>query len=99
MAYLHGLEHPIAHGSIRPEDILITDDLKAVLCDFGHSRVMMPEPLHTGFTTEDGAIAPRFAAKELLLDPAKATPMSDVYGMGGTILVVRFLHRITFLKA
>ena len=97
IAYLHSLKPPIAHGFISPGSILITNDLKAVLCNFRWSRVMIPEPLHTGFTTTGSLIPgePGFQAKEQILGDARATPMGDVYGMGGVILYVRFVHPIT----
>jgi len=36
---LHGLDTPIAHRDIKPANIMISDDNKAILMDFGSSRV------------------------------------------------------------
>ncbi|KIO31602.1 hypothetical protein M407DRAFT_19350 [Tulasnella calospora MUT 4182] len=87
LAYLHSLHPPIAHGSIHPSDILVTDDFRGVLCDFGDSRVVTH--LQTGFTTALYSFhRVRFSSPELIKGSTFPTPMSDVYGLGGTILWV-----------
>ncbi|KAG8974108.1 hypothetical protein FRC05_007856 [Tulasnella sp. 425] len=89
LAYLHGFVPPIAHGSIHPTEILVTDDFRGVLCDFGSSRVVTN--VQTGFTTSTSTISGRkgFMSKELIDGSTiPPTPMGDVYGLGGTILSV-----------
>lgn len=88
MAYLHGLLPPIAHGDLKPENIIITDKLRPALCDIGESRVIMDHS--TGFTTAaaaKGTIC--YQAKELIMGQSLPTIESDMYAMGGVILEVR----------
>ncbi|KIO25362.1 hypothetical protein M407DRAFT_48892, partial [Tulasnella calospora MUT 4182] len=39
LVYLHGLTPPICHADIKPENVLITDRIDAILCDFGIARL------------------------------------------------------------
>lgn len=69
---------------------MVTDDIRAVLCDVGISRVMTSLRQHDGLITggpEDQATA--YLARELLIgDGSWPTKSSDVYAFGGVILVV-----------
>ena len=88
LAYLHGLF--VAHGDIKPENVIVQDDLVAALCDFGISKIHVEQ--HTGLTTSGvtGGTS-GYQAKELLNeDPA--TPATDVYAFGGLILAVRHVR-------
>ncbi|KAG8941882.1 Receptor-interacting serine/threonine-protein kinase 3 [Tulasnella sp. 424] len=87
LAYLHGLDPSIAHGGLKPENILILDDLTAALCDFGTSRVLVDLGLPTGTTAGAGAGTAVYQARELILGESPPTPASDVYAMAGVILV------------
>ncbi|KAG2748279.1 kinase-like protein [Suillus brevipes Sb2] len=82
LKYLH--EHPIVHGDLTSSNVLIDDDEKAVLTDFGLSVIL------GGFTnlsvtyTDAKTGSPVWAAPELLLDPTctkgpDPSPPSDVY--------------------
>ncbi|KAG9036509.1 hypothetical protein FS837_001658, partial [Tulasnella sp. UAMH 9824] len=85
LAYLHSRQPPIAHGDIKPQNVIITDKIEAALCDFGIARVM--SDFTTGVTTRNpGAGTIRYQAKELLLDASQPTNMSDLYAFGGLIL-------------
>lgn len=85
LAYLHSRNPPIAHGDIKPQNVIITDKVEAALCDFGIARVMCD--FTTGVTSRNpGAGTTRYQAKELLLDSAQPTNMSDLYAFGGLIL-------------
>ncbi|KAG8944498.1 hypothetical protein FRC04_001720 [Tulasnella sp. 424] len=89
LAYLHSLEPPIIHGDIAPNNVMVTDDIKAVLCDVGISRVMTSLRQHNGLIiggSEDQTTA--YLARELLIgDGSWPTKSSDVYAFGGVILV------------
>ncbi|KIO31607.1 hypothetical protein M407DRAFT_128692 [Tulasnella calospora MUT 4182] len=87
IAYLHSLQPSIAHGDIKPENILIRDDLTAAVTDFGISRVIQSLDTQTGLTTSSsGQGTPQFQAAELFLEGSRPTIMSDVYAFGGLIL-------------
>ncbi|KAG9019710.1 hypothetical protein FRB90_010980 [Tulasnella sp. 427] len=87
LAYLHSLQPPIIHGDIKPDNVIITDDIVASLCDFGISRVMTSLGTHTGLTTSgQGAGTAGFQAKELFDEDSSPTEKSDVYAFGGLIL-------------
>ncbi|KAG8913436.1 hypothetical protein FRC01_004548 [Tulasnella sp. 417] len=85
LAYLHGLEPPIAHGSISPNSILVTDDFEGVLFNFDRSRRTVEGP--TGLTTGGVQGLLFYMSKELIMDNVNVTPMCDIYGLGGTILM------------
>lgn len=88
LAYLHGSLPPIAHGDLKPANILITDELTATLCDMGISRFILDG--HTGLTTSGSASGSSgFQAKELITGDSLPTLQSDIYAMGGVILEVR----------
>ncbi|KAG9042374.1 hypothetical protein FS837_010956, partial [Tulasnella sp. UAMH 9824] len=84
LLHLHKLNPQIVHGDIKPENVIVQDDLVAALCDFGISKIHVEQ--HTGLTTSGvtGGTS-GYQAKELLNeDPA--TPATDVYAFGGLIL-------------
>ncbi|KAG8991408.1 hypothetical protein FRB90_001356 [Tulasnella sp. 427] len=86
LAYLHSRDPPIAHGDIKPQNVIITDEIEATLCDFGIARFICD--FSTGMTSRNqGAGTTRYQAKELLLDSSpQSTSMSDIYAFGGLIL-------------
>lgn len=89
LAHLHSLRPPIVHGDIKPDNIMVTNDIKGALCDFGISRVMTSLGMHTGLTTAgQSAGTAGYQAKELYEEDSRPTPMSDVYAFGGVILAV-----------
>ncbi|KAG8962792.1 hypothetical protein FRC05_005116 [Tulasnella sp. 425] len=87
LAYLHSLEPPIIHVRIKPNAVIITDDVVGSLCEFGLSRVMTSRGMHTGLTTAvQGTGTAGYQAKELYDENSRPTAMSDVYAFGGLIL-------------
>ncbi|KIO27180.1 hypothetical protein M407DRAFT_73539, partial [Tulasnella calospora MUT 4182] len=86
LEHLHTVEPPIAHGDIRPENIMITENFTAVLRDFGLSTVT--SNLGKGVSLVDWGqqSAAGYQAKELYGEDSRPTPMSDVYAFGGVIL-------------
>ncbi|KIO22950.1 hypothetical protein M407DRAFT_114195 [Tulasnella calospora MUT 4182] len=84
LLHLHNLDPQVVHGDIKPENVIVQDNLVAALCDFGISKIHVEQ--HTGLTTsgKTGGTS-GYQAKELLgEDPA--TPATDVYAFGGLIL-------------
>lgn len=88
LAYLHSLKPVIIHGDIKPDNVLVKDNVEAALCDFGISRIFLGIGLATGLTTtgnRTGGTA-GFQAKELLDEGTPPTTAGDVYSFGGLIL-------------
>lgn len=69
---------------------MITEEIRAVLADFGVSRLMVDLGVCTGLSTTGGAWGPPgYRAIELMqADNARPTDKSDVYSFGGLILAV-----------
>ncbi|KAG8914083.1 hypothetical protein FRC00_000866 [Tulasnella sp. 408] len=89
LEYLHSSHPSIVHGGIKPENVIVTDDLRAVLSDVGLSRVITNMGVRSGLTTGgQGVEFVAYQAKELYEDNSKPTTMSDVYAFGGVILTV-----------
>ncbi|KIO19236.1 hypothetical protein M407DRAFT_223443 [Tulasnella calospora MUT 4182] len=89
LAYLHSFKPPIIHADIKPENVMINDEIKAALSDFGISRFMVEVGKHTDLTTSLGTTGtPGYQAKELLERDPRPTTMSDVYAFGGLILAI-----------
>lgn len=51
LSYLHNLDPPIVHGNIKPEKVIVQDNLVAALSGFGLSKICAEE--HTGLTTSE----------------------------------------------
>ncbi|MFE3281099.1 protein kinase [Nocardia sp. NPDC059239] len=70
----------IVHHDVKPANILFTDYGEPALADFGIAHVA------GGFRTATGVIlgSPAYTAPELL-NSARPTPASDVYGLGATL--------------
>lgn len=67
----------VVHRDIKPSNILLDDDDKAVLTDFG--LVLRPS-VETTMGTAFGT--PRYIAPEQAISSNKAVPQSDIYGLG-----------------
>ncbi|KIO15432.1 hypothetical protein M407DRAFT_52801, partial [Tulasnella calospora MUT 4182] len=86
LLHLHSLKPPIYHGDLKPQNVIVRDNLEAVLCDFGISRIILGEKEHSGWTTSEacsGTVG--FLAKEILEDGGPTTA-TDVYAFSGVIL-------------
>ncbi|KAJ7228105.1 kinase-like domain-containing protein, partial [Mycena rebaudengoi] len=90
LQYLHS--HKICHGDIKGVNILVEDSGKALLCDFGLSRVKSDVTSRTakmGPTVGTGSR--NWMAPELLAGSAAKTP-TDIYAFGMTIYEVGFFY-------
>ena len=74
-------QHKMLHLDIKPANIFITDDNKAVLIDFGAAREVISKegnfirPMYT----------PGFAAPEMYRRDAEMGPWTDIYAIGACI--------------
>ncbi|KAE9408796.1 kinase-like protein, partial [Gymnopus androsaceus JB14] len=86
LAYLHGLEPPVVHGDIKGANILIADDARCCLADFGLSQSFNP----THSTTIQGSLrwlAPEFINPTSQLQPVAGSLTSrDIYAFGCTVV-------------
>lgn len=92
LAHLHSLNPLIAHGNLKPENVVVKDNIQAALCDLEVSRMFVGIGGASELTTMDGMTrgTPGYQAKELLQDNAPpASGPGDVYALGGLILAVR----------
>lgn len=73
-------ERSAFHRDLKPDNILIDDDGKAVICDFGLGN----DPALTSNFTQHGAGTPGYVAPELTRLRNGATPKCDIYSLGAT---------------
>ncbi|KAG9034101.1 hypothetical protein FS837_002267, partial [Tulasnella sp. UAMH 9824] len=86
LLHLHSLKPPNFHGDLKPQNIIVSDNLEAVLCDFRISRVILDEEEHSGWTTSTACGGTQgFQSKEIL-DEGPPTTAADVYAFAGVIL-------------
>lgn len=86
LMYLHSLDPPIFHGDIKPQNVIVQDDLKAALCDFGISKLILASGEHSGFTTADSCSGTSGYEPKEILNEGPPTTAADVYSFGGLIL-------------
>jgi len=80
LCYLH--EQGIAHGDLKPSNILVDNDNNPRLCDFGLSRMMMDD-LKTTATHAGGTL--RYMAPELLIgEQITVSKEADIYALAMT---------------
>ncbi|XP_050252458.1 G-type lectin S-receptor-like serine/threonine-protein kinase At5g35370 [Quercus robur] len=85
LAYLHSeCEHRIIHCDVKPENILLNDNLQVKISDFGLSKLLNPEQSFQ-FTTMRGTrgyLAPEWIMSSTISDKA------DVYSYGLVLLEI-----------
>ncbi len=84
VAYLHRQNPPIIHRDIKPQNIKITPDNRAVLVDFGIAKIAESDAqTHTGAQ----GLTPGFSPAEQY-SGSGTTPASDVYALGATLYAI-----------
>ncbi|KAI6155408.1 kinase-like domain-containing protein, partial [Pisolithus tinctorius] len=82
MNYLHS--HGIAHGDLKGENVLISGSGRALVTDFGFSRLLNPPPI-LDVDPPRGGTLPWMAPEKL--DTRAVTREADVWAFGMTALV------------
>ena len=87
LIYLHNLSPPIIHRDIKPQNIILQDDGRVSLVDFGSVRHAYGNSRNQGMTVVGtfGYMAPE-------QDRGQAYPASDLYGLAATLLFL-LTHR------
>ncbi|KAG8943324.1 hypothetical protein FRC04_002948 [Tulasnella sp. 424] len=89
LTFLHTLATPIVHGDIKPEDIIIQDNLEVGLCDVGYSNLVRdlypPKDTILDFVEGPHFQTTGFHSPEVIQGAPVATA-GDVYAFGGVIL-------------
>ena len=74
LAYLHGLGDGVIHRDVKPSNVRITPELKAVVIDYGSARTLM------GATMTQGVGTPGWQAPEVLFEPSQVGLAADAWG-------------------
>lgn len=78
VAYAH--RHLVVHRDLKPQNILVRDDGRVALLDFGISR-LVDDGARADVTTRKHQLTPQYAAPEQLAG-AEETTATDVYALG-----------------
>jgi serine/threonine-protein kinase len=81
LEYLHTSTPPVIHRDIKPDNIIITDNGRAMLVDFGISKVY---EANKGTTIGAKAVTPGFSPPEQY-GRGSTDARSDVYALGATL--------------
>ena len=73
--------HQLLHRDIKPANIMLTEDFRTVLIDFGSARAFQTGRTmkHTRVLTED------YAAPEQYIREGRFGPYTDIFGLGATL--------------
>ncbi|KAG9002287.1 hypothetical protein FRB90_011409 [Tulasnella sp. 427] len=76
LEYLHTRDPPIRHGDLKPGNVLVNHNRRALLADFGLSNALDVGP--TGFTTgNDERCTVRYSSPEILNDGKSARSLAN----------------------
>jgi serine/threonine protein kinase len=83
LAYCHS--SGVIHRDVKPQNVIIRPDGRAVLVDFGLVKLWDPNDPHTR-TAIRGMGTPEYAPPEQYgMQPGHTDPRSDIYGLGATL--------------
>lgn len=80
LEYLHSRSAPVIHRDVKPSNLLLADDGRILLLDFGAARRYAAHK--SGDTLLLGS--PEYAAPEQFQATAQSGPYTDVWGLGAT---------------
>ncbi|KAG8916432.1 hypothetical protein FRC01_003153 [Tulasnella sp. 417] len=88
--YLHTCDPPICHGDLKPSNVLVNDNIEALLCDFGLATFIDESGASSGLTTSKSVKgSTRYMSPELHLEnEVKHTLGSDMWAWACTVLEV-----------
>jgi Tol biopolymer transport system component len=81
LAYLHSRTPPVLHRDVKPGNIKITPEGRAVLVDFGLAKVVDED---SATTTGAKAMTPGFSPPEQY-GSGRTDPRTDIYSLGATL--------------
>jgi Tol biopolymer transport system component len=81
LAYLHSRTPPVLHRDVKPGNIKITPEGRAVLVDFGLAKVVEED---SATTTGAKAMTPGFSPPEQY-GSGRTDPRTDIYSLGATL--------------
>ncbi|KAG6328228.1 hypothetical protein ID866_10860, partial [Astraeus odoratus] len=79
LEYIHSLTPIICHGDVKGYNILISDDGRALLADFGHSRIVDPSLSSMAYEHPTGGTLRWMSPELLTYTHCGPTPASDVW--------------------
>ncbi|KAK3141405.1 hypothetical protein QOZ80_4BG0333470 [Eleusine coracana subsp. coracana] len=82
VAYLHGLKEVIVHRDLKPSNILLDDNWRAKIADFGTAKVFIDGQTNQTLVQTPGYTAPEYPAEGCL------TLKCDVYSFGVMLLEI-----------
>ncbi|KAG8891234.1 hypothetical protein FRB99_003763, partial [Tulasnella sp. 403] len=82
LSYLHTLKPPVCHGDLKALNVLVNDDTRAMLCDFGRSNALAGGS--SGPTTSSSAQrgSLRYQSPEIVMNKKPYPLESDVWAWG-----------------
>ncbi|KAG9224035.1 hypothetical protein CCMSSC00406_0004349 [Pleurotus cornucopiae] len=82
--YIHGKD--VIHGDIKPENILIDEHCRPLLCDFGRSRIVGVDGFDTTLASSHHYTAPELLSYEE--DVVPLTKPADIFSLTITLLLI-----------
>ena len=90
VTFLHSQQPPIIHRDIKPDNIRITSDGRAVLVDLGNAKASADGARTLFFIRHQGT--PGYAPMEQYPGGSGTDARSDVYALGGTLFFALTTH-------